>query len=119
VTFAYRRNQDGVRRTMRLPADEFLRRLLQHVPPHGFHRVRAYGLLHPRRREALGQLQLSLAPAPAPLAPAPSSGVARPRLRCPRCDAPLRIVRHLSAMDCLARVASAEPIAPTARAPPP
>ena len=70
VTFRYRSNQDGVRRTMRLAADEFLRRFLQHVPPPGFHRVRAYGLLHPRRREALRRLQLSLAPE-APAAPTP------------------------------------------------
>ena len=118
VTFAYRRNQDGARRTMCLPADEFLRRFLQHVLPLGFHRVRAFGLLHPRRREALRQLQLSLAPAPAPApeAAAANTRPPRPRLRCPRCDAPLRLVRHVSAMDCLALVAA---ITPTARAPPP
>jgi hypothetical protein len=114
VTFGYRRNQDGARRTMRLPADEFLRRFLQHVPPHGFHRVRSFGLLHPRLRELLRRLQLSLGPALTPEVPPPSPRP-RPRLRCPRCDAPLRLVRHVSAMDCLALAAA---ISPTARAPP-
>ncbi len=116
VTFRYRSNQDGARRTMRLPADEFLRRFLQHVPPPGFHRVRAYGLLHPRRREALRQLQLSLAPTTPPPPATPSPRAARPPLSCPRCGSPMRLVRHLPAIECLALVTA---ILPTARAPPP
>jgi len=41
---------------MTLPADEFLRRFLQHVPPKGFHRVRSFGLLHPEHRRTLRRL---------------------------------------------------------------
>src|SRR5690606_17951720 len=46
VTFRYTDSRDHRRKLMTLPAHEFLRRFLQHVPPKGFHRVRAYGLLH-------------------------------------------------------------------------
>ena len=52
VTFNYRDSGDSQRKAMTLPAHEFLRRFLQHVPRKGLHRVRAFGLLHP----ALGQL---------------------------------------------------------------
>ena len=48
---------------MKLEPEEFIRRLVEHVPPARFHGVRAYGLLAPgaRRklnavREQLGQL---------------------------------------------------------------
>jgi Putative transposase len=46
VTFRYTDSRDHRRKQMTLPAHEFLRRLLQHVPPKGFHRVRCFGLLH-------------------------------------------------------------------------
>jgi hypothetical protein len=45
---------------MTLPAFEFVRRYLQHVAPKGLHRVRAFGLLHPARRDELHHLQLVL-----------------------------------------------------------
>jgi hypothetical protein len=54
VTFRYKDYADDHRRkTMRLPADEFLRRFLQHVLPRGFVKVRHYGLLANRHREDL------------------------------------------------------------------
>jgi len=62
VTFRYRDSRDQQRKTMTLSSDEFLRRFLQHVPPKGFHRVRAFGLLHPEHRDTLRRLQLLLAP---------------------------------------------------------
>jgi hypothetical protein len=57
VTFRYHDYADGRRpKTMTLPAAEFLRRLLMHVLPRGFVKVRHYGLLANRYRE--GKLQL-------------------------------------------------------------
>jgi putative transposase/transposase-like zinc-binding protein len=55
--------------TMTLPAQEFIRRFLQHVLPQGFHKVRYYGLWSPVHRPLLHQLQLLLAAQhpPAPL----------------------------------------------------
>jgi hypothetical protein len=46
VTFQYKDYADDSRpKTMTLPADEFLRRFLQHVLPHRFVKIRHYGLL--------------------------------------------------------------------------
>lgn len=108
VTFAYRDSSDGRRKTMTLPAHEFLRRFLQHVPLRGLHRVRAFGLLHPSQRPVLRRLQLRLARPVAPAAlPTASS---RPQPHCPHCHSPtLRRVRRLSPLECLAYEATAQP----------
>ena len=53
VTFRYKDYQRGHRlRTLTLNAMEFLRRLMLHVPPHGFHRLRHFGFLANRVRQA-------------------------------------------------------------------
>jgi hypothetical protein len=70
VTFRYKDYQRGHRlRTLTLEAVEFLRRLLLHVPPHGFHRMRHFGFLANRvRQEKLAQCRTLLGHAP-PLRP--------------------------------------------------
>jgi hypothetical protein len=97
---------------------EFLRRFLQHVPAKGFHRVRAFGLLHPEHRDRLRQLQLLLAPR----RPLTENSAASPAmaLRCPHCHQPaLRLVRRLSALECRDRERLALATLPSnARAPP-
>lgn len=45
VTFRYRTSDTGKLRTCTLPAEEFIRRFLQHVLPKGFVKVRYYGFL--------------------------------------------------------------------------
>ena len=131
VTFLYRRSGQSTRRTMTLPASEFLRRFLQQVPPKGLHRVRAFGLLHPSRRSTLRRLQLLLggtrAPEPVaadrestlPVGEGPSTN-RRSRLRCRGCgEASLRLVRRLSAEQCAAWEAREEAgVVERARAPP-
>lgn len=119
VTFNYRDSGDGQRRAMTLPAHEFLRRFLQHVPLRGLHRVRAFGLLHPAERTTLKRLQLLLASRHA----APVNDNARPAdpLPCPHChERALRFVRRLSADECAARLAARPPSKPSflARGPP-
>jgi hypothetical protein len=53
VTFRSKDYQRGHRlRTLTLEAVEFLRRLMLHVPPHGFHRLRHFGFLANRVRQA-------------------------------------------------------------------
>jgi len=53
VTFRYKDSQRGHRlRTLTLDAMEFLRRLMLHVPPPGFHRLRHFGFLANRVRQA-------------------------------------------------------------------
>jgi len=61
VTFEYKDSKDNRWKKYTLPGAEFLRRFLQHVLPRGFHKVRYYGLLGPRNRSRLRQLQLLLA----------------------------------------------------------
>jgi Putative transposase/Transposase zinc-binding domain len=62
VTFRYKDYQHGHRlRTLTLDAVEFLRRLMLHVPPHGFHRMRHFGFLANRvRQEKLAQCRVLL-----------------------------------------------------------
>jgi hypothetical protein len=51
VRFAYRHRRQGNRiQTMTLDADEFIRRFLLHVLPHGFMRLRHYGFLANRHK---------------------------------------------------------------------
>jgi hypothetical protein len=68
VTFRYKDYQRGHRlRTLTLEAVEFLRRLMLHVPPHGFHRLRHFGFLANRvRQEKLAQCRALLGQATPP-----------------------------------------------------
>lgn len=66
VTFRYKQRRKEKKtwqscwRIMSLPADQFMARFLQHVPPRGFHKVRYYGLWSPANRDLLKRLQLRL-----------------------------------------------------------
>jgi hypothetical protein len=52
---------------MTLAADEFIRRFLLHVLPHGFHRIRHYGLFASSARKAnIARARELLAVAPPP-----------------------------------------------------
>jgi hypothetical protein len=53
VTFRYKDWSANDWKTTTLPAEEFIRRYLQHVLPKGFHKVRFYGLLAPANRTLL------------------------------------------------------------------
>jgi len=91
VTFRWRDSQTGHWRRMTLPAEEFLRRFLQHVLPSRFVKVRHLGLHHPANRQRLDLARARIAeaaglPVPAPAAPAPR---AQRVLRCPGCGASL------------------------------
>ncbi len=119
VTFRYRTSRDQQKRVMTLPGSEFLRRFLQHVPPKGFHRVRAFGLLHRAHRDTLQRLQLLLAPRRAPAPPVterPSPG----RKRCPRCkELAMVLTRRLSVEACITFAAEQARVTSNgARAPP-
>jgi hypothetical protein len=104
VTFRYKdyrdTGPDGPReKPLSLPTEEFIRRLLQHVPPKGFHMVRGFGLyrrggcskaLHERVREALPlqpEVHASLA---SPLAAIP--GVNDVPGTCPDCGSAVYLV---------------------------
>ena len=63
--------QDGRPKVMTLPADEFIRRFLQHTVPGGFHRIRHFGFLASRHRTAKLALCRDLLAAPPPPDPEP------------------------------------------------
>jgi hypothetical protein len=117
VSFAYRDSRDQTRKRMTLPAHEFLRRFLQHVPAQGLHSVRAYGLLHPAHRATLRRLQLLLAADPT--ASAERKTVRRARC-CPRCHQEgVVLLRRLAPDECVAWSARATLLdSAQARAPP-
>ncbi len=120
VTFTYRDSRDHQKKTMKLPGHEFLRRFLQHVPPKGFHRVRAFGLLHAAHRQTLARLQLLLAAPPAPCAAGEAVPSGTSKQRCPVCQQALLLVSgRLSPAECLAWALRQEArVDATARAPP-
>jgi hypothetical protein len=74
VSFRYKdyRNH-GQQRTMTLSAEEFIRRFLLHVLPHGFHRIRYYGFQGNRfRKEKLDRCRQLLGMTIAEVPPGPS-----------------------------------------------
>ena len=60
VTFRYQKCGQRPWKTMTLPAQEFIRRFLQHVLPRGTHKVRYYGIWNPANRPLLRRAQLVL-----------------------------------------------------------
>jgi hypothetical protein len=69
VFFRYRVSSSGAsdrgrRETMSLEVDEFLSRLLEHVPPSGLHTVRGYGLYAGNQRARLDGARQSLGQTP-------------------------------------------------------
>ena len=94
VTFAYKDRRDNDRdKTLTLGTTEFIRRFLLHVLPHGFHKIRYFGLLAIRNRKSkLEAAQRQLGPEPAALENNPTGlcaieepSCARPP--CPACGA--------------------------------
>jgi len=95
VTFRYKDYQRGHRlRTQTLDAVEFVRRLMLHVPPHGFHRLRHFGFLANRvRQEKLAQCRTLLGHVTQPRArevavdlKSPAVSVVEPGAVCPVCQ---------------------------------
>ncbi len=100
VTFRYRASDTGKLRTCTLPAEEFIRRFLQHVLPKGFVKVRYYGFLAPGCRQRLASIRQQLDNPPAGQASDLDNGtdaesqtedhpaddpVPNPTLLCPSC----------------------------------
>ena len=94
----YRIGGPGRWKTMRLHPHEFIRRLLLHVLPKGFHRIRHYGLFaNTNRAETIATARVLLDVAPPAADPQPQSDIApdAPRLLpcpCPRCGARMIVI---------------------------
>ena len=103
----YRSNGASRRKTMTLTATEFIRRMLLHVLPPGFHRIRYYGFLANRnRQQKLTECRRSLRTPPPAEQDGPVATDYRDRYealtgrslrRCPRCDdGTMQAVDHLA-----------------------
>lgn len=102
VRFRYRDNRDrdesdgrGRAKTLRLPVDQFLQRLLEHVPPPSLQTVRPYGLYASSKRpvRAVARVQLEQPPEVPPTPVRWQDICARLGRQaatvCPQCGAPL------------------------------
>ncbi len=96
VTFRYKDSETGRHRTCPLPAEEFIRRFLQHVLPHRFVKVRSYGLLASSHRSRLARARVLATRRPGGLKiPAPVEPQRRPVDVCPRCHTRMILVASL------------------------
>ena len=95
VTFRYkdyRRSGSQRHQIMTLAAHEFMRRFLLHVLPHGFHRIRHYGLFASATRKAniaLARELLAVAPPPEAIVTEEPPDLLPP---CPCCGGRMRII---------------------------
>ena len=96
-------------RLMTVTADEFLRRLLLHVLPHRFVRIRFFGFLANRRRKSLlplCQKLLRIIVQPSHAEP-PQTGSSSSLWRCPRCGGPMLLIESFTALQIHAAFAEA------------
>ncbi|MBU4461172.1 MAG: transposase [Verrucomicrobia bacterium] len=93
VTFRWRDSQSGRWRRMTVPAEEFIRRFLQHVLPSRLVKVRHFGLHHPANRHRLDLARARIAEATGlPVSPRPAPVVRRRQpQRCPDCGTVLAL----------------------------
>jgi hypothetical protein len=97
VTFKYQESATEQTKICSLPAEEFIRRFLQHVLPHRFIKVRYYGLLSPRHRHLLKQARQLLSASTSKLkreAVKTTAPLALPS--CPHCGGPLTLLSPLA-----------------------
>jgi len=103
VTFRYQDGETKKQKTATMPAQEFIRRFLQHVLPHRFQKVRSYGFFRSQQRQQLQRIKASLAvpasakdslPEPPPSHNAPSEP-GPSVIRCPQCGCPMQRVEEL------------------------
>lgn len=76
--------------TLRLSAQEFLRRFLQHVLPKGFQRIRYFGWLAPAAKKRWERILALLDHTPPNVA-----SVVLPVPTCPCCQKPMRLLAVL------------------------
>jgi hypothetical protein len=91
VSFTFRDSKDHSTRTVRLPAEAFLHRFLQHVLPPGLQRVRHFGFLSAAAKAGWQRVCALLdwpAPPQTPSLPLPAP-------HCPCCHKPMALIGRL------------------------
>ena len=102
MAFSYRDSTTKEERTCVLPAEEFLRRFLQHVLPKGFRRVRTYGWLSPAAKLRRSQVQALLGTHSSPRNKSADQSRSSParkhrpvQILCPHCSKPMLRIGQL------------------------
>ncbi|MBT8429922.1 MAG: transposase [Gammaproteobacteria bacterium] len=90
VTYRYRNAKTGRTVPRKVSGAKFLWLILRHVLPKGFRRARNFGFLHPNSKRLISLLHYLFRFDPGRVL---VSLIPRPRLLCPCCGAPMRIVR--------------------------
>ena len=91
VTFSYRDNT-GKNCRLKLSAEKFLHRFLQHVLPRGLQRVRHFGWLSAAAKERFARVRALLDWQPPQALPEPAVYVPR----CPCCQKPMQLIGRLA-----------------------
>jgi ribosomal protein S27AE len=102
VTFRWKDYAHGSKqKLMTVTAEEFLRRFLLHVLPHGFVRIRFFGFLSNRRRKSLLPLcrQLLQMVPPRDVDFIQPKACSRAVWQCPRCGTSMLLLQHLTAAE--------------------
>ena len=95
VTFTYRPSGTSSYKPMRVSAEEFIRRFLQHVLPSGFQKVRHFGFAHPRAKtnwEWLSMLITVTLNLVYVLTVAAKPIATKPTMKCPECGGELTCI---------------------------
>ena len=95
VTFQYKESHTGKRNTQTIPAEEFIRRFLQHILPHRFVKVRYYGLFASRNRPRLTTVRLLLAPQNVPTDQKTTPKEKTAARCCPNCGTMMTLVEEI------------------------
>jgi hypothetical protein len=98
VTFKYKESATDQIKFRTIPAQEFIRRFLQHVLPDRFIKLRYYGLMSPGNRELLNQARASLGAGVVESDPTDTDTDEQKRNPvpcCPCCGTVLTLVREL------------------------
>lgn len=91
ITFRYKDSQTKTTQTRTLKGEDFIWKILMHVLPRRFRRVRDYGFLHPNAKRKLTLIQYLLG-VKIPATPA----ITKPPIQCQRCACSCRII-HIAA----------------------
>lgn len=97
VTFRFKDSNTNKWRRNTIPAEEFIRRFLQHILPHRFRKVRYYGCLSPRKRKQLEKIKERIGQRSIPIkvsTPEPEP-LKNNTLCCPECGNQLILVEIL------------------------
>lgn len=95
VTFRFKDSNTNEWRINTVPAEEFIRRFLQHILPHRFRKVRYYGFLSPRKRKQLEKVKEHFSGRSISYKASTPEPLKNNTLYCPKCGSQLIWVEEL------------------------